>query len=222
MGLFFTLLPPPEKWKFQKNEEKPYRYNHFTLVYQKSWLYAILFLRNGMWQMYLLFFILAIFCPFTPLTAQKTKISKNFKKCLEISSFYTSVPKTMIICTKNHDYMLYCSWDMAHDGCNCCFSFWAIFCLSTPLTAQKLKISKNEKNTWRYHHFTNVHQKLWLDDVQLLRYVAWWMDRQMDGGRDGWTDEWMDIWTEKVTYREVGGPPKNKFSKIMLICYRRF
>ena len=142
MGLFFTLLPPPEKWKFQKNEEKPYRYNHFTLVYQKSWLYAILFLRNGMWQMYLLFFILTIFCPFTPLTAQKTKISKNFKKCLEISSFYTSVPKTMIICTKNHDYMLYCSWDMTHDGCNCCFSFWAIFYPFTPLTAWKIRISK--------------------------------------------------------------------------------
>ena len=143
--------------------------------------------------------------------------NENFKKMKKM-------PEDIVLhkYTKNHDYMLYCSWDMAHDGCNCCFSFWAIFCLLTPLTAQKLKISKNEKNTWRYHHFTNVHQKLWLDDVQLLRYVAWWMDRQMDGGRDGWTDEWMDIWTEKVTYREVGGPPKNKFSKIMLICYRRF
>ena len=28
-------------------------------------------------------------------------------------------------CTKNHDHiMLYCFWDLAHDGCN----FWAIFC----------------------------------------------------------------------------------------------
>ena len=40
----------------------------------------------------------AIFCPFTPLTAQKIKILKKWKKRLEISSFYNSVPKLMIIC----------------------------------------------------------------------------------------------------------------------------
>ena len=39
-----------------------------------------------------------IFCPFTPVTTQKVKISKNWKMFLEISSFYTSVPKIMIIC----------------------------------------------------------------------------------------------------------------------------
>ena len=39
-----------------------------------------------------------IFCPFTPLTTRKIKILKKWKKYLEISSFYTSVPKIMIIC----------------------------------------------------------------------------------------------------------------------------
>ena len=39
-----------------------------------------------------------IFCPFNSLTAQKIKISKKWRKHLEISSFYTSVPKIMIIC----------------------------------------------------------------------------------------------------------------------------
>ena len=39
----------------------------------------------------------ASFCPFTPLTAWKMKISKKWKKILEISSFHTSVPKIMII-----------------------------------------------------------------------------------------------------------------------------
>ena len=34
----------------------------------------------------------ATFCPFAPLTARKMKISKKWKKHLEISSFYTSVP----------------------------------------------------------------------------------------------------------------------------------
>ena len=40
----------------------------------------------------------AIFFPFTPLTVQKLKNSKKWKKTLEISSFNTGVPKIMIIC----------------------------------------------------------------------------------------------------------------------------
>ena len=39
----------------------------------------------------------AFFWPFTPLTAQKTKILKKWKTCLEILSFYICVPKIMII-----------------------------------------------------------------------------------------------------------------------------
>ena len=39
-----------------------------------------------------------IFCPFTLLTTRKIKILKKWQKRLEISSFYTSVPKIMIIC----------------------------------------------------------------------------------------------------------------------------
>ena len=31
---------------------------------------------------------------------------------------------------------------MTRNGCNCDFSFWAIFCPFTPLTAQKIKIFK--------------------------------------------------------------------------------
>ena len=38
----------------------------------------------------------ASFCPFTPLKAQKIKISKKWKKRPEILSFYTCVPKIMI------------------------------------------------------------------------------------------------------------------------------
>ena len=39
--------------------------------------------------------------------------------------------------------MLHCSWDMVRDECNY-FSFWAIFCPFTPLTAQKIKIKKEK------------------------------------------------------------------------------
>ena len=48
-------------------------------------------------------------------------------------------------CTKNHDHMLYCSCDMACDRCNYYFSFWAIFWPFTPITAQKMKISKTKR-----------------------------------------------------------------------------
>ena len=105
------------------------------------------------------FSFLAIFCPFTRITAQKLKISKKWKKHhREVSSFYRSVPKIMIIC------LLYCFWDMARDVCICCFSFWEVFCTFVPITAQKMKISKKrkKKNTWRYHDFTQFYRKVWL------------------------------------------------------------
>ena len=83
-------------------------------------------------------------------------------------------------CTKNHDHMLYCSWDMACERCNCYFSFWAIFCPFTPLTTQKIKISKKwkKKHLEIFFFFTHVYQKLWLDDVQFWRYGAWQMDEK--------------------------------------------
>ena len=85
---------------------------------------------------------------------------------------------------------------MVRDRCNCYFSFWAISCPFTSLTAQKIKISKkqqqrNKKDTWRYH-FTHLYQKLWLDDVRFLRYGAW----QTDG--------------QKKWHIEVGALPKKK------------
>ena len=55
------------------------------------------------------FFIWAIFCPFTPLTAQKIKIKKKKKE----------MPGYIIIlhmCTKNYVQMMYGSWDMVRDG----------------------------------------------------------------------------------------------------------
>ena len=42
------------------------------------------------------YFSLGYFLDFYPLTAQKIKMLKKWKKCQEISSFYISVPKIMI------------------------------------------------------------------------------------------------------------------------------
>ena len=106
-----------------------------------------------------------VFCSFSPLTTQKTKIFKNWKNHLEISSFYISALKIMII-------MLYCSLNVPRNRCDCYFSFWAIFCPVTSLTAQKINIKKKkkEKNTRRYHHFRTAHQKSWSCAILLLRY----------------------------------------------------
>ena len=79
-----------------------------------------------------------LFCPFTPLTTQKIKILKNCTKYVEISSFYTCVPKITII------WYIYGSWDTEWDRHNL-LSFWAISCPFTHLTAQESKFNKNEK-----------------------------------------------------------------------------
>ena len=99
---------------------------------------------------------------------QNENIKKKMKKKhLEISSFYRSIPKIMII-SYNVPEILHDA--MTHDGCNYYFSFWAIFCPFTPLTAGKMKIFKKSKSTSRYHHFTLVHQKSYSDPILFLRY----------------------------------------------------
>ena len=66
-------------------------------MFQKSWSYAILFLRYGMWQIYL-FFILGHFLPFyLPKSPKNQNLKKNEKTPGDIIILH-KVPKTMIIC----------------------------------------------------------------------------------------------------------------------------
>ena len=84
--------------KFWENEKKNmWRYYHFTLVYHKWQSHDVWFPRYGV-QQTKFFAIFNYFLPFYPKTTQKIKISKKFKKTLAISSFYTNVPKIIIIC----------------------------------------------------------------------------------------------------------------------------
>ena len=202
---FYTWVPKTTiTWGTVHEIQSETFFCHFgPFVYHKWRSYDIWFLRYQVGQ--------AIFCPFTSLTIQKIKILKKWKKHLAILSFYTSIinqnhdvwflrygarrteffsfwtilprcpppplnnpknqnfekwkktPTDITIlhkCATNDNHMIYCSWDMAPDGCNCYFSFWAIFWLFTPITAQKKKISQKWKNSCRYHHFTQLHQKL--------------------------------------------------------------
>ena len=107
------------------------------------------------------YFSLCYFLPFYLPNSPKNENFKTMKK----------MPGDIIILqkfTKNNYHMLYSPWDMTHDT-------------SFPLTAKKKKNRKNEKNSWTYHHFTQVYQKLWLNNVHFLRYGAWQTDRQMVG-----------------------------------------
>ena len=108
-----------------------------------------------------------IFFPFTTLTLRKSKFWKNEKKA----------PGDIIVlhlCTTNGNHMMYGSWDTERDRQNC-FVILGHFWLFTPVTTQKIKICKIWKNVWRYHHITQVHQKLWSHATLFLRYVAWRM-----------------------------------------------
>ena len=91
---FFALFNNPKNQHFEKMKKTPrdiilhkFTINDNHMIYD-SWDIS----QNR--QIFLSSW--AIFCPFTPLTAQRMKIFKKWKKHLEIS-FYTSVPKIMII-----------------------------------------------------------------------------------------------------------------------------
>ena len=109
------------------------------------------------------------FCPFTQLTTQKIKILKKWKKHLQISSFYTSVPKIMTIC-----YTVPEIWPVT--DVNFIFHFGLFFA--------HLMWKKNENNCRRYHHFTHVYQKVLSDDVWFLRNGAQQMVGQTDEKSD--------------------------------------
>ena len=101
----------------------------------------------------------AIFCTFTPLTAQQMKISNMKKKNKKTWRYhhFTQVHQ-------NHDYPLYCSRDMARDRCNCYFHFELYFSLlpppPPPLTVQKMKISQQRKNCQEISSFYTCVPKI--------------------------------------------------------------
>ena len=138
MGFFCPFTPlTAQKWKFQKNEQNAWRYHHLWQVYlnHDHMLHCSWDLTHDRCNCYFSFW--AIFHPFTH-NRSKMKNSRKWKKGLEISSFYTIVPKIMIKC--------YTVPEIHHKTDKTYFSFWAIFCPVTPLTARKIKISKNEKS----------------------------------------------------------------------------
>ena len=91
---FALLLPQqPKKWKFQKKWKKHLEISSFYTSVPK--IMIICYTVPEIWRMTDITVVFH-FGIYFALTAQKFKISKKWKKCLEISSFHTCVPKIMI------------------------------------------------------------------------------------------------------------------------------
>ena len=97
-GPYFALYPPnsPKNQNFNKRKNYP----GDTIILHKctksneQTMYSSWDKVCDRCNYYFSFW--AIFCPFIPLKAQKIKIMKKWKKCLEILSFYICVAKIMI------------------------------------------------------------------------------------------------------------------------------
>ena len=124
-------------------------------------------LRYGSWDTesdnFLSFW--AIFCSFTPQTTWKIKIKK---KCMEISSFYTCLPQMTIIWCMFPEI-----WSVADIIVYYFGLFFALLPLNSPKNPKKKK--KMKKSLWRYHHFTQMYQKLWSYVILFLSYDVWWV-----------------------------------------------
>ena len=174
-GLFFALLYTSltaQKIKIKKKRKKHVQiswfYNNLTKIMM------ICYTVPEIWHVTDV--IIFHFGPFFALFSQKLKFKKNL---LEISSFYNSVPKIMIIC--------YTVPEIQHvTDVIAIFHFGPFFTLLPPNSPKNQKFWKNERNAWRYHRFTYVYQKLWSDDVymvpKILCVMYRWTDRKSDRG----------------------------------------
>ena len=118
---FYPLKTP--KIKILKNEKICWRYHHFTHVYHKLKSWCMVPEISSTTDRF--FFHFGKFFAHLP---PKNPKNQNFEKMKKMPGDIIILHK----CTKNHDHMLYCFWDMVSDRCNCYFSFWAIFCPFTP------------------------------------------------------------------------------------------
>ena len=171
-AIFLHFYPP--KSPKNQNLEKMKKVLEDTIILQMFTIndsHLIHGFSEGKRQNFLSF--RTVFCPFTPLTTQKIKIWITEKKPTQLY--------------QNHDHMLHCSLDIARNRCNY-FPFWAIFCLFTPLTAQKIKILKKWKQCMEISSFYIIVPKI---------MIIWCMVPKIWCATDRWTDGRM----EKVTYR---------------------
>ena len=126
-------------------------------MYQKSQQYDVQFLIYRVRQAEF-FVILDGLLPFYPPNNPK---NQNFEKMKKFAVDIIIVH----MCTKNHNNMVYGSWDIEWDKQNF-LSIWTVFC---PFT-KRSKFWKNKTKPWRYYHFTQEYHKWQSYDVWFLRH----------------------------------------------------
>ena len=97
------------------------------------------------------------------------------------------MPRDIIILhmfTINDNYMMYCSWDIEHDGQNF-LSFWTISCPFTLLTTQKIKILKKWKKHLEISSFYICAPKI---------MIRWCTVPEIWCATDRWANRWRDRW----------------------------
>ena len=149
------FYPPnnPENQTFEKMKKTPggimilnvsiINENHIWCMIPEIWSAPDIFLSS--W---------AIFCPFTPITARKMKISQKMKKPGDVIILYkcsTNVAQIMMI-----GYTVPEIWRVT--DVIVFFDFGLFFCHFTPITAQKMKISKKWKRRLEISFYTSVPQ----------------------------------------------------------------
>ena len=77
---------------------------------------------------------------FSPFILPENPKNQNFEKMKKSNGDII----ILHVCTKNHNHMMFDSWDREWDGWNFC-DFGPFFALSPPLTTQKIKILKKLK-----------------------------------------------------------------------------
>ena len=158
---FFALLPHywPQKLKFGKNVKNTWRYYPFTHVHHKSRSYDVWFLRYKV-QRTEFFVILGHFYPLTLLTTQKIKIWKNEKNSWRYYHFKHEY----------HKWKSYGVWFLRYGAQQTEFFLILDHFLHFYTSLRNNPEMQNEKNTWRYHHFTQVYHKWQSYDIWFLRY----------------------------------------------------
>ena len=120
MGRFLPFYPTlkTRKSQFWKNEKSCWRYHHFTHMYQNH-----NHMRYGSWdtesdRQKLSFW--SIFCHFTYNNPKYQKFEKMKKASGDVINLH--------LCTKNHNHVMYASWDMECNKHNMTYGSWDMDC----------------------------------------------------------------------------------------------
>ena len=114
-------------------------------------------------QKILKFVILGHFLPFYPPKNTKNQNLEEWKNLLDISSFY-------FICTKNHNHMMYSSWDTEWDRQRF-LSFWANLC---PLITAPPPLPWNRKKIMiSFYTYIHAYHKWISYDTWFLKDKVW-------------------------------------------------